>query len=121
MYHLKVEKKRLNRLPPNFKFVLYLAIPKAEFLNGLELITKTYILGKQYEMDIFDLHLRISTGENINKVPQFLPKLNADTIKNDIKDSGEIKKVFVCGSPQMNYELYHGLVRVVDESKIQIM
>jgi ferredoxin-NADP reductase len=35
IYFRKVENKRLNRLPENFKFILYLAINKAEFLNGL--------------------------------------------------------------------------------------
>lgn len=35
IYCEKVERKRCNRLPEKFKFILYLAIAKAEFLNGL--------------------------------------------------------------------------------------
>jgi ferredoxin-NADP reductase len=62
IYFLHVEKKHLNRLPDRFKFVLYLAIGKTDFMNGLELITKTYLLSKKYGLDIFDLRLRISTG-----------------------------------------------------------
>lgn len=80
IYSEKVEHKRLNRLPDKFKLVLYWAVSKAEVLNGLEIITDTYLMGKKHNMDIFELHLRTSSGESIKGIPEFSARLDFQTV-----------------------------------------
>ena len=72
-------------------------------------------------MDIFDLYLRVSGGETMEGIPQFLPKLNAETIRSVVKGEKEVKKVIICGSPAMNYDIYNGLIQMLPEEKLHIM
>lgn len=90
-------------------------------LNGLEMITKTYLLSKKYGMDIFDLNLRISSGQAIKDIPEFASRLSAETIRSAIKSPADVAKVIVCGSPSMNYEVHQALVRILPDDRIQIM
>ena len=80
----------------SFKLTFYLSAPSEEHAIGLTLLQYAEAVSNHLKLDIFELKLRLSTMKNV-------PRWNEKFIEDQLTPlAGNIRKLYVCGSPAMN-------------------
>jgi hypothetical protein len=67
------------------------------------------------------LYVRISKGKKLENIPNYEQRLDITMLKNILNDSLNVKMAYVCGSPQMNYDVSKALYSILRKDQVHIM
>jgi hypothetical protein len=88
-------------LGSKFKVTLYAAFQSIEEIEYLDFIFALYKINKNYNLNYFDMILRISDGSKIPEIP-VVDSYFDDKFFNQNVVPDQCSKIFICGSPKMN-------------------